>query len=273
MSPHPIVLVLGAAGGCGASTVACGLALASARAGRAPCLLELDLERGDLAGELGVASERGLADLVAVAGELAPEHVRQAAFPHASGMAVVFAPGRPGAGDDWDGPALARLTEVIARDRVCVVDAGPAVPAPAVLAAATTVLLVAPRTIGGARRVRRLAGALARRPHPARRRPSARRPGAGAQPARPRAGRRDGGLRVPAPAPSATPPTSPVAAGRAGAARRSATPWPPWPRSPDERSSDRGAGRPPAPPPRRRARRGAGTRCPRPATWPATSSA
>lgn len=164
MTRHPIVIVLGAAGGCGASTLACGLALAWARAGRPPYLLELDLERGDLAGELGVVPERGLGDLVPVAGELAPDHLRQAAFPHASGMAVVLASGRPGAGAGWGGPALARLMRVAAEQRPCVVDAGPTVPPPAVLAEATTVLLVAPRTIGGARRARRLAGACAGTP-------------------------------------------------------------------------------------------------------------
>jgi pilus assembly protein CpaE len=144
VSAGPVVAVVGAGGGCGATTLACGLALAWARAGRPVCLLELDLERGDLAGGLGLTPERSLADLTAVAGEIGPEHVRRAAHPHPSGLAVLFAPERPGAADGWSQPALTRLLEAVRADCACVVDAGAGPPPPAVAAAATAILVVAP---------------------------------------------------------------------------------------------------------------------------------
>jgi len=155
-----LVVVSGAAGGCGASTLACGLALAWARARRPTCLLELDLDRGDLAGALGVEPDRSLADLVPVAGELAPEHLRQAAYPHESGLAVLLGPGRPGASAEWDAGALERLLAAARSKRACVADAGAGAPAPAVTAAATAVLVVAPACHAGARRARRLAAML-----------------------------------------------------------------------------------------------------------------
>jgi hypothetical protein len=161
VSGGPLVVVVGAGGGCGATTLACGLALAWSRAGRPTCLLELDLERGDLAGALGVAPERSLDDLVPVAGELAPEHLRQVAYPHGPGLVVLLGPGRAGAAADWDPDGLVRLLAAAREDRACVVDAGAGAPPPAVSAAASTVLAVAPACHAGARRARRVASAVA----------------------------------------------------------------------------------------------------------------
>ncbi len=90
------LVVAGASGGCGASLVAGALALRWAAAGGRPWLVELDLERGDLAGAWGLPADRTIADLVPVAAELDGGHLRAAALPHPSGVSLLPGPGAPG---------------------------------------------------------------------------------------------------------------------------------------------------------------------------------
>ncbi len=153
----PVVLVVGAVGGCGTTLVAGGIGLAWARAGRPACLVELDVERGDLAGDWGLPSDRTLADLAPVAGELSAGHLRQVAYPHESGLAVLLGPGRPGAGGPWS-EAGARLLAVAAEGRAVVADGGSglAVVAAAAIPAARTIVVTCPASVAGARRARRL---------------------------------------------------------------------------------------------------------------------
>ena len=159
----PAVVVVGACGGCGASLVAGGIALAWAAAGAPTWLLEIDVERGDLAGSWGVSAERGLADLVSVSAELDAGHLRQAGHAHSSGAMLVLGPGTPGAGAPL-GRGRGRAARGGRRRR------GPsrprrraglsslAIPAAEV---ATWVLLVCPPSVAAARRARRLVEALA----------------------------------------------------------------------------------------------------------------
>jgi pilus assembly protein CpaE len=148
-----------------------GLALALAAAGRRPQLLELDLDRGDIAGSWGVPCDRTVADLLPVIGEIGPNHVRHARHDHASGVGLLLAPGRPGAARGWDGGAVDRLLEAIGSEGDLVVDGGSGLTGPAAAAAARAgaTLLVTPPTLTGARRALRLAEALAesgaRAPH------------------------------------------------------------------------------------------------------------
>ncbi len=157
------VLVVGACGGCGASLVAGGIALAWAATGAATWLVEIDVERGDLGGAWGVSAERGLADLVAVSAELDVGHLRQAGHAHSSGATLVLGPGTPGADAPWDAAAVARLVGVAGGEGRVVLDAGAGLSSLAIAAAeaATRVLLVCPPTIAAARRGRRLVEALA----------------------------------------------------------------------------------------------------------------
>jgi pilus assembly protein CpaE len=159
------LVVAGAAGGCGASLVAGALALRWAVAGARPWLVELDLERGDLAGSWGLPADRTIADLAPVAAELDAGHLRAAALPHPSGVSLLPAPGAPGAADAWDDAGLARLVDVAAGEGQVVVDAGSGLGRPALVAArrAGGVLLVCPPTLAGARRARRILDALAER--------------------------------------------------------------------------------------------------------------
>ena len=95
------LVVLGAAGGSGASLVAGALALHDARAGAPSWLVELDLDRGDRADAWDLAPDRTLADLAAVAEELDPGHLARAAHDHDSGVRLLLAPAAPGAAGEW----------------------------------------------------------------------------------------------------------------------------------------------------------------------------
>ncbi len=157
------VAVAGACGGCGASTLSAGIALAWACAGAQAVLAELDLERGDLAGAWGIPADRTLADLVAVAEELGPGHLDQVAHPHASGLMVLLAPGRADAAAPWRGAPAGRLAAALGARGPWVADAGPVLDGPAAGAAAAAgrVVVVAPPSVAGARRARALAARLA----------------------------------------------------------------------------------------------------------------
>lgn len=102
-----IIAVAGAKGGVGCSTVAVHLALAAARADseRTVCLVELDLQAGDLRSLLDVQSRRGIADLVAVADEVTQRSLDDTLYVHPSGLRLLLAPERGEDGEDVGGPA------------------------------------------------------------------------------------------------------------------------------------------------------------------------
>lgn len=157
------VLVIGACGGAGSTLLAGGLALSAAAAGRPPQLLELDLDRGDLAGAWGVPCDRTLGDLLPVAHELRSAHVRHARHTHRSGVGMLLAPGRPGAGDDWTEEAVGSLLPAVGGEGDIVIDGGSGLTAASRVAAhhADVILVVTPPTLSGARRSLRLCEALA----------------------------------------------------------------------------------------------------------------
>jgi len=149
-------LVVGACGGAGASLLTASLALAWAREGSPAWLVDLDLDRGDLAACWGLIGERTIADLRAVAAELEPGHVRHAGRAHPSGVTLLAAPGLPGSAAGWDAAATGRLVAVTcatagAGGRV-VIDAGVGPPAEGAAEAAGAVLVVCPPALSGARR-------------------------------------------------------------------------------------------------------------------------
>jgi pilus assembly protein CpaE len=159
------LVVAGAAGGCGASLVAGALALCWAAAGARPWLIELDLERGDLAGAWDLPADRTIADLAPVAREIDAGHLRAAAFPHPSGVALLVAPGVPGSAAEWDDDGLGRLLDAASGEGQVVVDAGAGLGRGGLVAAGRSggVLIVCPPTLAGARRARRLLDALTAR--------------------------------------------------------------------------------------------------------------
>ncbi len=153
------MVVLGASGGCGASTLACGLALAWAAAGVSPWLVEWDALRADLAGRWDLPGDRTILDLAPVASELRTEHVESAAALHPSGVAVLLGP--PHAVPQISADLARSLLDVLDPGMPVVVDLAAATDSAAgcVLSLASTILMVAPSSASGARRARRIVDA------------------------------------------------------------------------------------------------------------------
>ena len=162
-----VVLVLGASGGCGASTLAGAIALAWQREHPGAWLVEADARRGDVAAAWDLPGGRTLADLGGVIDEIGARHVRAATEEHASGVSVLVAPAGPG-GEAWaDAPAGRRLGgalgDAAGPDGRCAIDGGTGMSelARGLAGAATSVLVVCAPRIASARRARSLASALA----------------------------------------------------------------------------------------------------------------
>jgi len=151
-----IVVVIGATGGAGATTVACGMALALARTCSGTALLDLDFELGDTHEAWGVPRHRTLGDLVPVLGELGPTHLDLIGYAHDSGVDLLLSPASHGASNDWGRGDLAALLACACLKGPVVVDAGraPVHHVSVVCELAHTLVVVAPATLRGARRAR-----------------------------------------------------------------------------------------------------------------------
>jgi hypothetical protein len=159
---YPSVVVVGAVGGCGATTVACAIAAHLAARGADATLVEFDLERGDLAGRWDVPAERTIDDLVPVADELRPDHVELVALRHPAGPRLLLGPRRPGAAAAWTPDRASALIDAVHALGPAVVDAGGFLGPHIAAACAATgrAVVVAPPTLGGARAVRSVIAAL-----------------------------------------------------------------------------------------------------------------
>ncbi|GAA4030007.1 hypothetical protein GCM10022281_06540 [Sphingomonas rosea] len=91
-----LVSVIKARGGCGATAMltqlACRFAHNEAAHGREACLIDLDVQFGDVAFQLGLKPKLSLADLIEAGARLDSELLRSVAVQHPSGLAVVAAP-------------------------------------------------------------------------------------------------------------------------------------------------------------------------------------
>ncbi|HET7489131.1 MAG TPA: AAA family ATPase [Acidimicrobiales bacterium] len=89
-----VVVFAGGKGGVGATTIATHLALDAVRLqpGRRVCLVDLDLEKGDVTGLLDVRQGRSIADLAKVAADLSPFTVPDAVVSHESGLHLLLTP-------------------------------------------------------------------------------------------------------------------------------------------------------------------------------------
>jgi pilus assembly protein CpaE len=91
------VTVFSAKGGCGKTTVATNLAAALAADGSTRvCLVDLDLEFGDVAIALQLVPERTMVDLVGMAGTIDEHGIRSVLTPAGHGVDAVLAPVAPG---------------------------------------------------------------------------------------------------------------------------------------------------------------------------------
>ncbi|QKW34161.1 AAA family ATPase [Actinomadura sp. NAK00032] len=120
-----VVAVCGAKGGTGATTVAVHLAVAAATAGRRVCLVDLDLQKGDVADRLDVVHRRSVADLAGTADDLDGTTLAEALFVHRLGPHLLPAPAEGERAEDVPARAARQILAALrARYEVVVVDCG-----------------------------------------------------------------------------------------------------------------------------------------------------
>lgn len=155
-----VITVVGAKGGVGTTTIATHLALAARGLSDASvCLVEYDLQMGDLRAYLDLPYRRSVADLVPVSEELTTRHLQETLYSHASGMRVLLAP-QDGEQAETVTAAAARniLTAIRTREDLTIVDAGAMLTEASAIAAemADTVIVVSTPDVVSLRGVVRL---------------------------------------------------------------------------------------------------------------------
>ncbi len=156
-----LIAVAGAKGGVGTTTVALQLALAAIRAmpGRPVCVVDFDLQKGDLRAFLDLPHRRSVVDLVEVASEISVRHLQETLYTHGEGFRVLLAPEEGERAEEIDsGVARSVLNAVRARHALTVVDLGAEVSEAGAIGAeiANGVVVVTTPDVVSLRGVRRL---------------------------------------------------------------------------------------------------------------------
>ena len=99
-----LVAVAGAKGGVGTTTTALHLGLAAARMapGRPICLVDFDLQKGDLRTLLDTPHQRSVVDLAGAAHEISVRHLQEALYTHRQGFRLLLAPEEGERAEDVD---------------------------------------------------------------------------------------------------------------------------------------------------------------------------
>jgi pilus assembly protein CpaE len=130
-----MISILGPKGGTGKTLTTCNLAIALARAGTRPVVVDIDLQFGDVGLALGLKPERTIYDLAVAGGSLDGDKVDSFLMQHPSGARVLLAPTRPDHAAAVDVAFLRELFEILrANHDYVVVDTPPAF-SPEVIAA------------------------------------------------------------------------------------------------------------------------------------------
>ena len=157
-----LVVVAGAKGGVGTTTVALHLGMAAARMapGRPVCLVDFDLQKGDFRALLDTPHRRSVVDLVVVSNEISVRHLQETLYTHKDGFRLLLAPEQGEKAEDVDS-AVARnvLSAVKARHALTVVDIGAVATEATAIAAEMASQVLVVTTPGRARAARRAADA------------------------------------------------------------------------------------------------------------------
>lgn len=155
-----VVAVVGAKGGVGTTTIATHLALAARELGEASvCLVEYDLQAGDLRAYLDLPYRRSVVDLVPVADELTSRHLQESLYTHQSGMRVLLGPQEGEQAEEVRASAARNiLTAIRTREDLTIVDAGATLTEASAIAVemADTVLIVTTPDVVSLRGVNRV---------------------------------------------------------------------------------------------------------------------
>ncbi len=156
-----LIAVAGAKGGVGTTTVAMHLALAAARSapGRPVCLVDFDLQKGDLRAYMDTPYRRSVVDLVEVADEISVRHLQETLYTHREGVRLLLAPDEGERAEEVDSlVARSVLGAVRARHALTVVDLGAIVSEATAIGAemAAKVLIVSTPDVVALRGVRRM---------------------------------------------------------------------------------------------------------------------
>jgi pilus assembly protein CpaE len=120
-----VVTLSGTKGGVGTTTIAVHTALEAAASGRRTCLVDLDLQAGDVAALLNITHRRDIVDLVPIAGEISGQALDDVLYRHTSGLEVLLAPREGERGEEVsESVARAILGALKSRFDVIVVDVG-----------------------------------------------------------------------------------------------------------------------------------------------------
>src|SRR5690606_10811410 len=120
-----VIALAGAKGGTGTTTTAVHLALAASNARRTVCLVDMDLQTGDLPTFLDITHRRSIVDLAEAADDLNPTALAETLFAHRAGPHVLLAPREGERSEDIDGRAVRQiLGSLRSRYDLVIVDVG-----------------------------------------------------------------------------------------------------------------------------------------------------
>ncbi|MEY9210688.1 AAA family ATPase [Thermobifida halotolerans] len=143
-----IVTLTGAKGGVGTTTTAIHLARVAAKAGRMVCLVDLDLQSGDIPGYYDLKHRRSIVDLVEAADDISAAMLAETLHVHHDGPHILLAPVHGEHGEDVTARAARQILGALrSRYDLVIIDCGSSVndaTAMAVELSDTSVVLVTP---------------------------------------------------------------------------------------------------------------------------------
>lgn len=152
-------VVIGATGGCGTTTVACGLALMLGADGAAPLLVDADLHAGGPGALWSLDAARALDDLGDLGSDVVPQHVGHLVHRHACGVDVMAGCASAKSSVVHDPATCAAVADYAASRPCWVADGGRGDSglAAALMARADRVVMMVPCTLRGAARAAAIA--------------------------------------------------------------------------------------------------------------------
>jgi pilus assembly protein CpaE len=122
-----MICIVGPKGGTGKTLTACNLAVALAKAGARPALVDVDLQFGDVGLALGLPAERTIYDLAVSGTQIDGESIGHYMTQHSSGASVLLAPLRPDQAGAIDADLLRKVYEALLSEyEFLIVDTPPA---------------------------------------------------------------------------------------------------------------------------------------------------